>query len=375
MLALSPLFVRPFSQQPSENQPSSQPFVFFLLPETQKINTPYLPVLVAVVLPSQLFGTYRLSEILALADNDFLSLYPLSEAPFFDEPSHSFLWLFFGSYEINPEQPTTSLHLSAHAFFAPFDPSLPPLAAFDELTLTVDGSWSDEKEGKEATRQRQQATFSIRPMVATTEVVCCCVTVDGEGCVCPSPCYCPCCGGTEPEGGTNPPPDDGGSGDEGSNDNNPPPDDGGSGDEGNDGSTPPPDDGNPPPDEEEEEDPPSPCGGITYLTPFPSLFGSIVEPEAKEVTVCVGETVTFKANGFPDPDLDRQISRAPNPEGECVSSAQTRGGPPLFFTWRLWKDNDRDGQPDVKVGVIGWGKEIQWQVPTGVGEYCGIGRG
>jgi len=191
-------------------------------------------------------------------------------------------------------------------------------------------------------------------MVATTEVVCCCVTVDGEGCVCPSPCCCPCCGGTEPEGGTNPPPDDGGSGDEG-----------------NDGSAPPPDDGNPPPDDEGGKDPPppSPCGGITYLTPFPSLFGSIVEPEAEEVTVFVGETVTFKANGFPDPDLDRQISRAPNPEGGCVSSVQTVNGPSLSFLWRLWRDSDGDNSPDTLVGVIGSGRAISWQAPQEGGVY------
>ena len=191
-------------------------------------------------------------------------------------------------------------------------------------------------------------------MVATTEVVCCCVTVDREGCVCPSPCCCPCCGGTEPEGGTNPPPDDGGSGDEG-----------------NDGSAPPPDDGNPPPDDEGGKDPPppSPCGGITYLTPFPSLFGSIVEPEAEEVTVFVGETVTFKANGFPDPDLDRQISRAPNPEGGCVSSVQTVNGPSLSFLWRLWRDSDGDNSPDTLVGVIGSGRAISWQAPQEGGVY------
>jgi hypothetical protein len=206
MVALSPLFVHPFSQQPSEDPPSSQPFVFFLLPETQKINTPYLPTLVVVILPSELSSLYYLSDLFALADNDFIPLYPLSEAPLFDEPSHSFLWLFFGSYEINPKHPLPSLNLSTYAFFDPFDPSLPSLTAFDELTLTVDGSLSGEEEGRKETRQRQRETFSIRPMVATTEVVCCCVTVDGEGCVCPSPCCCPCCGGTEPEEGTNPPP-------------------------------------------------------------------------------------------------------------------------------------------------------------------------
>jgi len=244
--------------------------------------------------------------------------------------------------------------LPSYAFFDPVDPSLHPLAAFDELTLTVDGSLSGEEEERKETRQRQRETFSIRPMVATTEVVCCCVTVDREGCVCPSPCCCPCCGGTEPEGGTNPPPDDGGSGDEG-----------------NDGSAPPPDDGNPPPDDEGGKDPPppSPCGGITYLTPFPSLFGSIVEPEAEEVTVFVGETVTFKANGFPDPDLDRQISRAPNPEGGCVSSVQTVNGPSLSFLWRLWRDSDGDNSPDTLVGVIGSGRAISWQAPQEGGVY------
>jgi len=166
MLALSPLFVRPFSQQPSENPPSSQPFVFFLLPETQKINTPYLPVLIAVILPSELSSLYYLSDLFALSDNDFLPLYPLSEAPFFDEPSHSFLWLFFGSYEINPEQPTTSLHLSSYAFFDPFDPSLPPLAAFDELTLTVDLTSSEarkEKQESEETNQKGKASSEKEP--------------------------------------------------------------------------------------------------------------------------------------------------------------------------------------------------------------------
>lgn len=78
----------------------------------------------------------------------------------------------------------------------------------------------------------------------------------------------------------------------------------------------------------------------------------------------------MKANGSPDPDLDLLISRSPDPEtGGCSSSQQTVSGPPLWFTWRLWKDADGDGRLDVLLGVIGSGKEIRWQVPMDLGIY------
>jgi Na+/proline symporter len=54
MLTAFPFLVRPFSQQSNDNSPSPQPFTFFILPETSTFSEPTIPILVAVILPSEL---------------------------------------------------------------------------------------------------------------------------------------------------------------------------------------------------------------------------------------------------------------------------------------------------------------------------------
>jgi hypothetical protein len=136
-----------------------------------------------------------------------------------------------------------------------------------------------------------------------------------------------------------------------------------------DGGTTPPDSGTNPPDEDDKP-PSSPCGGISYATPFPRLSGYIVEPVGEEVIVIAGDTLNLRANGSPDPDLDQTISRAPDPEsGECSSSEKIIRGLPLSFIWRLWEDTDRDGKPDRLIGNIGDRKQISWRVPEKAGIY------
>jgi NADH:ubiquinone oxidoreductase subunit K len=54
MLTAFPFLVRPFSQQSNDDSPSPQPFTFFILPETSTFSEPTIPILVAVILPSEL---------------------------------------------------------------------------------------------------------------------------------------------------------------------------------------------------------------------------------------------------------------------------------------------------------------------------------
>ncbi|MEM3146996.1 MAG: polymorphic toxin-type HINT domain-containing protein [Archaeoglobaceae archaeon] len=72
------------------------------------------------------------------------------------------------------------------------------------------------------------------------------------------------------------------------------------------------------------------------------------------------------AEGSPNPDKDKRISRSYNPEAQSCSSSESEiTGPNLSFIWRLWKDNNGL----ILVGVIGYGQQIQWQVPSEVGTY------
>jgi len=139
MLTTFPIFTRPFSHQPNDNPPSSQPFTFFVLPETSTVYEPVIPILVAVILPSELFKNYKLSDFFVISEGLFVPTFPLLEEPFFDSKTNSFVWLFSGLFdvsEISQSFLSGSFTLSAHAFFEPVEPSLPSLSAFDFLSLT-----------------------------------------------------------------------------------------------------------------------------------------------------------------------------------------------------------------------------------------------
>jgi hypothetical protein len=244
----------------------------------------------------------------------------LLEEPLFDSETNSFVWIFAGLFdasESNRAPAQYPLLLSAYAFFEPVIPSLPILSSFAQVSFSVSPS-----------------SYAVEPvkLCPGPEI---CIGYFGIECTCPLP-------GDE----TTPP----------------------------DGGTTPPDSGTNPPDEDDElppSPPPSPCGGISYKTPFPLLSGYIVEPVGEEVIVIAGDTLNLRANGSPDPDLDQIISIAPDPEsGKCSSSVKIIRGLPLSFIWRLWEDTDRDGKPDKLIGNIGYGKQISsWRVPKRAGIY------
>jgi len=151
MLTTFPIFTRPFSHQPNDNPPSSQPFTFFVLPETSTISEPVIPILVAVILPVEISKDYQLSDFFVVSEGLFVPTFPLLEEPFFDSETNSFVWLFSGLFdvsEISQSFLSSSFTLSAHAFFEPLEPSLPSLSAFDFLSLTFSLP-QEEREGSE----------------------------------------------------------------------------------------------------------------------------------------------------------------------------------------------------------------------------------
>jgi hypothetical protein len=308
MLTAFPFLVRPFSQKSNDDSPSPQPFTFFILPETSTFSEPVIPILVAVILPSELSQNYQLSDFFVISEGLFVPTFPLLEEPFFDSETNSFVWLFAGLFDASESNRAPAQYpflLSAYAFFEPVIPSLPILSSFAQVSFSVAPS-----------------SYAVEPveLCPGPEI---CIEYFGIECTCPLP-----------------------------------------GDE-----TTPPDGGTTPPDEDDEP-PPSLCRGISYATPFPRLSGYIVEPVGEEVIVIAGDTLNLRANGSPDPDLDQTISRAPDPEsGECSSSEKTIPGPSLSFIWRLWEDTDRDGKPDRLIGNIGYGKQISWRVPERAGVY------
>jgi len=77
MLTTFPIFTRPFSHQPNDNPPSSQPFTFFVLPETSTISEPVIPILVAVILPAELSKDYQLSNFFVVSEGLFVPTFPL----------------------------------------------------------------------------------------------------------------------------------------------------------------------------------------------------------------------------------------------------------------------------------------------------------
>jgi len=299
MLTTFPFFVRPFS----DNHPSPQPFTFFVLPETSTVSEPFVPILVAVLLPSEISKHYQLSDFFVISESLFVPTFPLLEEPFFDSETNSFVWLFAGLFEVPENIQPMTISLFAFASFRPSNPSLPFLSSFNQATFSVSPS-----------------SYAVEPVELTgcPEV---CIWEFGIECTCPWP---------------------------------------------NDGTIPP-DSGTSPPDEDDGE---PPCSGISYMTPSPQLGGFIVEPAEGEVIVIAGDTLTLRANGSPDPDVDQTISRAFDPEsGSCSSSERFIPGSPLSFTWRLWKDENGDGYPETLLRVIGYGREISWQAPMEAGVY------
>jgi len=147
MLTTFPIFVRPFP----DNHPSTQPFTFFVLPETSTVSEPVIPILVAVILPAELSKDYQLSNFFVVSEGLFVPTFPLLEEPLFDSETNSFVWLFSGLFdvpEISQSFLSSSFTLSAHAFFEPLEPSLPSLSAFDFLSLTFSLP-QEEREGSE----------------------------------------------------------------------------------------------------------------------------------------------------------------------------------------------------------------------------------
>jgi hypothetical protein len=86
------VFVRPFSQQSKDNPSSPQPFTFFILPETSTFSEPTVPILVAVILPSELSQNYHLSNFFVVSSEGlFVPTFPLLEEPLFDSKTNSFV--------------------------------------------------------------------------------------------------------------------------------------------------------------------------------------------------------------------------------------------------------------------------------------------
>jgi hypothetical protein len=89
MLTAFPFLVRPFSQQSNDDSPSPQPFTFFILPETSTFSEPVIPILVAVILPSELSQNYQLSDFFVVSEGLLVPTFPLLEEPFFDSETNS----------------------------------------------------------------------------------------------------------------------------------------------------------------------------------------------------------------------------------------------------------------------------------------------
>jgi hypothetical protein len=138
MLTSFPFLVRPFSQQSNDNPSSPQPFTFFILPETSTFSEPTIPILVAVILPSELSQNYQLSDFFVVSEGLFVPTFPLLEEPFFESETNSFVWLFaslFDASESNRAPAQYPFLLSAYAFFEPVIPSLPILSSFAQVSF------------------------------------------------------------------------------------------------------------------------------------------------------------------------------------------------------------------------------------------------
>jgi hypothetical protein len=163
MLTAFPFLVRPFSQQSNNNPSSPQPFTFFILPETSTFSEPTIPILVAVILPSELSQNYQLSDFFVISEGLFVPTFPLFEEPFFDSETNSFVWLFAGLFDaseiLQPSLPI-NLTLSAHSFFEPLEPSLSPLSSFDQISITISlpqiEESQEEAKGKEGTSSKTE---------------------------------------------------------------------------------------------------------------------------------------------------------------------------------------------------------------------------
>gem|GEM_PF-2219416 len=164
MTVLSSLIVRPAILQNDPNQP--QPFVCFILPDSSTISQPFIPVLVAVILPSEISQNFSLSDFFVFAENDFVPTFSLTDQPIFDEKTNSFVWLFVGFYEFPIEQaPEQSpnlipLTLSAYALFEPNEPSLSPISAYDEFPVLIDLTSFEGEEGRQEGNESAEAESS-----------------------------------------------------------------------------------------------------------------------------------------------------------------------------------------------------------------------
>jgi len=164
LTVLSSLIVRPAILQNDPNQP--QPFVCFILPDSSTISQPFIPVLVAVILPSEISQNFSLSDFFVFAENDFVPTFSLTDQPIFDEKTNSFVWLFVGFYEFPIEQaPEQSpnlipLTLSAYALFEPNEPSLSPISAYDEFPVLIDLTSFEGEEGRQEGNESAEAESS-----------------------------------------------------------------------------------------------------------------------------------------------------------------------------------------------------------------------
>jgi len=319
--------IAPIAQQTS----NPQPFVFILYPQPfEEIRDQTVFIVSMVSIPEEIADEYSLSDLFVCAGDEWLAVYPLQDEMIYDPVSRSYTGYYLSIWE--PESEGVQ-NLLLEAVFVSSQPNTPPVLSADFRIV------------------------SISVLLTCPSPKCYCGTIppclefcfikqgpcDGE---CWGYCFGEPTGPIPPNDGTSPP-NDGGA---------PPSDDGGSESDG--GS----DDGRP--DDGGTESPNGGCEGISYYLPTTIISGRIVQPSEKEIIVGVGDTLSLIAEGSPNPDKDKRISRSYNPEAQSCSSSESEiTGPNLSFIWRLWKDNNGL----ILVGVIGYGQQIQWQVPSEVG--------
>ena len=330
--------IAPIAQQ-SPN-PRSSPFAFILYPYPfEEIRDQTVFIVSVVSIPEEIADKYSLSEMSIFVGYERLIVYPLQDKMIYDPMTKSYIGYYLSIWE--PRGEGASL-IWMRVTFSPNSNSLLPLFSDDLrfVTVNLQGGWQGENR-KEASGTGKPE-FNLGLMSATSEYVLypcpeLCIPDFGIECVCPLP--------DDGTGGNEPtPPDDGTGGNEPT-----PPDDSGDS-EGGGG-----------------------CGGISYYLPAPNISGRVVQPSEKEIVVPAGDTLTLKADGSPNPDRDRRVSRSYNAETQSCSSSESEvAGPNLSFIWRLWKD-DGDGKfdrgKDISVRWIGYGRQIQWQAPSEVGTY------
>lgn len=307
------------SHSPTNFKPSA--LVFILYPQPfEEIRDQTVFIVSMVSIPEEIADEYSLSDLFVCAGDEWLAVYPLQDEMIYDPVSRSYTGYYLSIWE--PESEGVQ-NLLLEAVFVSSQPNTPPVLSADFKIV------------------------SISVLLTCPSPKCYCGTIPPclEFCfIKQGPCDGECwgyCFGVPPDDGGAPPSDDGGSESDGGSDDGRP-DDGGT------------------------ESPNGGCEGISYYLPTPIISGRIVQPSEKEIIVGVGDTLSLIAEGSPNPDKDKRISRSYNPEAQSCSSSESEiTGPNLSFIWRLWKDNNGL----ILVGVIGYGQQIQWQVPSEVGTY------